>query len=196
MNHLEENNILNDSQHGFRPKRSCEAQLIGYIQDLASNLSVGKQIDTAVMDFSKAFDKVSHARLIYKLGWYGIRGSALAWIKEFLAGRTQKVVLDGEESPPSPVISGVPQGSVLGPILFLVFINDLPDSIKSTVRLFADDTIAYRVVASNEDCARLQKDLDEMVEWERRWGMEFNPDKCEILRVTRRKSPISLSGQS
>ena len=192
MNHLEENNILNDSQHGFRPKRSCEAQLIGYIQDLASNLSVGKQIDTAVMDFSKAFDKVSHARLIYKLGWYGIRGSALAWIKEFLAGRTQKVVLDGEESPSSPVISGVPQGSVLGPILFLVFINDLPDSIKSTVRLFADDTIAYRVVASNEDCARLQKDLDEMVEWERRWGMEFNPDKCEILRVTRRKSPISF----
>ena len=155
MNHLDENQILSDSQHGFRPKRSCEAQLIGYIQYLASNLSIGKQIDTAVMDFSKAFDKVSHARLLFKLQWYGIRGPILTWIKEFLAGRTQKVVLDGEESPSSPVISGVPQGSVLGPILFLVFINDLPDSLKSSVGLFADDKIAYRVVASNDDCMLL-----------------------------------------
>ena len=96
------------------------------------------------MDFAKAFDKVPHMRLLYKLGYYGIRGSTHKWISSWLSERSQKVVLDGQASDPVPVLSGVPQGSVLGPVLFLIFINDLPDNIRSSVRLFADDCVLNR----------------------------------------------------
>ena len=199
MKHLEHNDILVESQHGFRAKRSCEAQLLSFIHDVSSNLSEGFQTDIAVMDFSKAFDKVSHMKLLYKLEWYGIRGNTLKWISSFLSGRSQRVILDGEFSNVAPVISGVPQGSVLGPILFLLFINDLPDNLRSQVRLFADDTIAYRMVACNKDCEALQADLDSLSIWEKQWGMEFNVDKCEILRITSSKKPIeheySLKGK-
>ena len=106
------------------------------------------------MDFSKAFDKVSHDKLALKLHQYGVRGDILTWIKSFLANRSQTVVLDNEHSDSVPVTSGVPQGSVLGPILFLVYINDLPEQTKSKVRLFADDTAIYLAVSSIQD-ARL-----------------------------------------
>ena len=98
-----------------------------------------KQTDFIVMDFAKAFDKVPHRRLLHKLDYYGILGSTHKWISSWLSGRSQQVVLNGQASDPVPFLSGVPQGSVLGPILFLFFINDLPDNIKSSVRLFADD---------------------------------------------------------
>ena len=105
------------------------------------------------MDFSKAFDKVSHTRLLYKLERYGVSSAVCGWIKSFLTGRTQQVVIDGESSESVPVTSGVPQGSVLGPSLFLVFINDMPDyRSHATIRLFANDTIAYLTVSSMEDC--------------------------------------------
>ena len=103
-----------------------------------------KQTDLIIMDFAKAFDKVPHRRLLHKLDYYGIRGSTHKWISSWLSGRSQQVVLDGQASDPVPVLSGVPQGSVLGPILFLIFINDLPDNIKSSVCLFADDCVLYR----------------------------------------------------
>ena len=109
-------------------------------EDLAKNTSAGKQTDLILLDFSKAFDKVSHSKLLWKLHQYGIRGNTLSWIRAFLGDRSQTVVLEGEESGSVPVTSGVPQGSVLGPILFLVYINDLPDELSSQVRLFADDT--------------------------------------------------------
>ena len=100
--------------------------------------------DEIIMDFAKAFVKVPHRRLLYKLDHYGIRGSTHKWISSWLSERSQKVVLDGQASDPVPVLSGVPQGSVLGPVLFLIFINDLPDNIRSSVRLFADDCVLYR----------------------------------------------------
>ena len=113
----------------------------------------------------------------------------MAWINSFLTNRTQQVVLEEIASGTVDVTSGVPQGSVLGPILFLIFINDLPQSLSSKVRLFADDAILYFEVAFADDCQMLQSDLNKLTEWEEKWLMSFNPSKCEVLTVTRKKQP-------
>ena len=144
-----------------------------------------KQTDLIIMDFAKAFDKVPHRRLLHKLGYYEIRGSTHKWINSWLSGRTQQVVFDGQASDPVPVLSGVPQGSVLGPILFLFFINDLPDNIRSSVRLFADDCVLYRNIYSIQDCLTLQEDLTSLGQWEADWQMKFNVAKCHSMRVAR-----------
>ena len=144
-----------------------------------------KQTDLIIMDFAKAFDKVPHRRLLHKSDYYGIRGSTHKWINSWLSWRTQKVVLDGQASDPVPVLSGVPQGSVLGPILFLIFINDLADNIRSSVPLFADDCVLYRNIHSIQDCFILQEDLTSLGQWEADWQMKFNVDKCHTMRVTR-----------
>ena len=118
-----------------------------------------------IMDFSKAFDKVPHRRLNYKLDWYGIRGNTREWILDFLSGRSQRVVLEGASSDSEPVVSGIPQGTVLGPVLFLLYINDLPDvAVHSTARLFADDYIVYRPIRNNDDTIILQNDLNKIAE--------------------------------
>ena len=189
VEHLEHNDLLTDYQHGFRKERSCETQLITFVDELAKNLCDGNEIDIAVMDFSKAFDVVPHRRLLYKLNHYGIRDNTLSWIDSFLSNRSQRVVVDGESSETAPVTSGVPQGSVLGPILFLTFINDMPDCVQSRCRLFADDSIIYRSVNGDDDAAILQRDLDALHKWETDWGMKFNPSKCHILHVSRKKQP-------
>ena len=121
-----------------------------------------------------------------KLDRYGINGTTAQWVKNWLANRSQAVVKDGEFSSVAPVTSGVPQGSVLGPCLFLLYINDLAESLESTVRLFADDTIAYLAIKNNADAASLQRDLNKLGEWEAKWQMEFHPDKCEVLRISKK----------
>ena len=189
MQHLEENDLLADQQHGFRKNRSCESQLLLFVDELVRELAKGRQTDVAVMDFSKAFDVVPHKRLLYKLKYYGIRGSTLKWIEDFLTGRTQQVVVDGEVSDVAPVTSGVPQGSVLGPFLFLAFINDMPECVTSRCRLFADDSIIYRKVDNDDDAGALQKDLDALQKWESDWGMSFNPIKCNTIHVSRKRQP-------
>ena len=190
VKHLDGQGILYDLQHGFREKRSCETQLIMLIEDLARNASVGKQTDIILLDFSKAFDKVNHSKLLWKLHQYGIRGHVLNWVRAFLGSRSQRVVIEGEESESIPVTSGVPQGSVLGPILFLIYINDLPDEVCSQVRLFADDTALYLTMESEDSGPTLQSDLDILSMWETRWDMEFNPSKCQVVHVAGSKRPV------
>ena len=188
--HLAFESILADCQHGFRSQRSCKTQLVQFFHDLVSNLDRAlnrnhRQTDVIIVVFTKAFDKIPHRRLLYKLDYYGIRGSTHKWITSWLSGRSQKVVLDGQASDPVPVLSGVPQRSVLGPILFLIFINDLPENIRSSVRLFADDCVLYRNIESPVDCQILQDDLNSLAQWETDWQMKFNVAKCHSMSVTR-----------
>ena len=185
MTHADKHNILYPLQHGFRKNRSCETQLLEFIDDVTKNMANSVQTDALIMDFSKAFDKVSHNLLTHKLNYYGIQGKTNTWIHNFLSNRTQAVLLELETSDYIPVMSGFPQGSVLGPSLFLFYINDIPDGITSTVRLFADDTIAYLTIKSNRDCTTLQNDLDKLIIWEQKWKMAFHPDKFYVLHHTK-----------
>jgi hypothetical protein len=142
------------------------------------------------MDFAKAFDKVPHQRLLYKLRYYGISPQVTSWVKSFLSNRTQTVVLENTTSDKIPVLSGVPQGTVLGPILFLIYINDLPEYLKhSNIRLFADDSIIYRKIQSQKDCLDLQDDLEATAKWEEDRLMAFHPDKCNLLSITTKRKP-------
>ena len=184
MKHLESNNILIQEQHGFRSQHSCEAQLFLTTNDLAKAIDDKVQVDMAILDFSKAFDKVAHNRLKHKLDFYGIRGNLLGWLESFLSNRTQQVVVGGTYSSCSAVTSGVPQGSVLGPVLFLLYINDITTNIHSQLRLFADDCLVYRLINSTDDHQIFQSDLDTLSTWTRRWQMEFNVSKCKILQVS------------
>lgn len=192
MTHLDINHLLYPLQHGFRSKLSCgtHVQLLTFTQPIFDDMAKGKQTDVVVMDFSKAFDKVDHQRLILKLKRMGIDNKISNWIQAWLNNRSQKVVVDGHMSNSCPVLSGVPQGSVLGPCLFLIYINDMPDNLKSNVRLFADDTIVYLTTSSTTDCHTLQSDLHKLEKWENEWLMSFNPDKCEIIRISRKRTSI------
>ena len=183
--HLDTNGLMYDLQHGFRERRSCETQLASLVEDLARKSSQGQQTDLIL----QAFDKVNHSKLILKLHSYGIRGSTLRCVQAFLSNRQQRVVVEGEESDSVPVTSGVPQGSVLGPILFLAYINDLLQDIVSQVRHFADDTVIYLTVESKTDSDCLQKDLNRLQAWESKWDMEFNPSKCKVIHVTASSTP-------
>ena len=161
MLHLENNTILYNLQHGFRKARSCETKLIYCMQELAKSNNCCKQIDLIIMDFAKAFDKVLHCRLLYKLKFYGIQKYILNWNKAFVSDITQSVVINGTSSTSVPVTSGVPQGTVLGPIIFLTYINDLPEYLTySQLRLFADDSITYKEIKSHQDCQKIQHDLE------------------------------------
>ena len=188
FSHLEQHDILCTNQHGFRSGYSCETQLLSTIDDLALCLNAGKCADVILLDFKKAFDKVPHQRLFQKLYYYGIRGSTLTWIKDFLCNRTQRVVLDGCMSSSTTVSSGVPQGTVLAPLLFLCFINDLPQGISASVKLYADDVLLYKIIESTNDSESLQCDLNLLSDWANKWQMEFNPSKCEHLQVSLKRS--------
>ena len=142
------------------------------------------------MDFSKAFEKKNQSLLLHKLQRYGVQGTTNTWIANFLNNRRQAVVVSGTSSHFVNVMSGVPQGSVLGPCLFLAYINDMPEKLLALARLFADDTAVYKTISNGYDQAQLQEDLQRLADWEERWDMEFHPAKCQTLSVTRsRKAP-------
>ena len=188
VDHMTKNKIFSRDQHGFIKGRSCMTQLIEVLNQWTNILDSGGSIDVAYLDIMKAFDTVPHERLLVKLSSYGIVGKTLEWIKSFLTSRRQRVVVNGEVSDWSDVTSGVPQGSVLGPILFLCYINDLPLVIQNKVKVFAGDTKIYSEVDSVEDCRNLQKDLHQISDWSKRWDLKFHPQKCKILRIGKNNS--------
>ena len=149
------------------------------------------QTDAILLDFAKAFDKVPHKRLLSKLSSYGITSNTHNWITSFLSNRKQRVSVNGALSDITDVTSGVPQGSVLGPILFLLYINDINENIQSSIRLFADDSIIYRKINSNIDHQILQTDLIQLEKWSDKWHMQFNISKCVHLPITNKTKPSS-----
>ena len=165
LHHMESNNLFTDQQHGFRSCRSCTTQLLEVIEDWYESIENNDCIDCIYLDFQKAFDTVPHQRLLNKMESYGIRGNIQNWTKHFLKGRSQSVRVGKNMSEKVEVKSGIPQGSVLGPILFLIFINDLPDVVQSTVKLFADDTKLYAPIVDEVSCEKLQSDLDNLADW-------------------------------
>ena len=142
-----------------------------------------------MLDFTKAFDKVPHQRLLKKMEYYGIRGPLLNWFTSFLSERQQTVICEGRSSTSASVSSGVPQGTVLAPLLFLLYINDLPDSINSTVRLFADDVLLYGVISNDADGEQIQNDLIRLEQWQTIWQMNFNPAKCKVICFSIKRDP-------
>ena len=146
----------------------------------------GEQIDSILLDFSKAFDKVCHRKLWLKLEHYGVRGRNLQWIKKFLENKSQEVAVAGVTSSLSAVTSGVPQDTLLGPLLFLIYINNMPSTVSSTIGLFADDAYIWRSIRNIDDCKILQEDD----RWEQSLSMEFHPDKWKVLRIRIKRKVI------
>ena len=191
VEHLERNNLIRSSQHGFMTGRSTTTNLLVYMEALTKLLDQGHAVDVLYLDFAKAFDKVPHKRLLEKCRGLGLDGQVLEWIRVWLENRQQRVVLNGEASEWAEVLSGVPQGSVLGPTLFLIFINDIDRAVEVTSSVllkFADDTKVGRVVESEEQRQELQAIIDRLVKWSVEWQMLFNSEKCHILHLGQRNA--------
>ena len=182
---LESNNLIKNSQHGFRRRRSPQTNMIEFLEMVTKWHDAGKPVDVVYFDFSKAFDTVCHKRLLIKLEAIGIKGKLKALIKDWLSGRRQRVVVNGKLSDWKAILSSVLQGSVLGGMLFNIYIDDLDDVIRAFIRKFADDTKIARIIETEEDAELLQKDIDAMVEWAKNWAMKFNVAKCKVLHVGR-----------
>ena len=191
VHHLESNSLLCNNQHGFRSGRSCLTQLLSHFDDILQNLLQNIDTDSIYLDYAKAFDKVDHDLLITKLRRYGVHPKLVKWIESFLCERKQKVVVDGHMSVIALIISGVPQGTVLGPILFLIFINDIDKCISSSIlRCFADDTRISKAISEASDVILLQKDLDKVMQWSRRNNMTLHEDKFEYMCHSASASPF------
>ena len=183
VSHLESNNLLNDRQHGFRKKRSCLSELVDHFSEVLDNLSRGHDTDSIYLDFAKAFDKVDHEILLKKVHNLGIRVKLYDWIKEFLSERVQKVSVDGIHSEPRNVLSGVPQGTVLGPILFLIYMNDIDKILMyASLRSFADDTRIVKKIETLDDVQLLQTDLENVIKWSSENNMQLHEDKFEFIQ--------------
>ena len=183
LQYLLDNKLLSRRQFGFINGRSTTTQLLYFLDKCVNNIAEGGVVDTIYLDFAKAFDTVAHRRLLGKLSSYGIGGQLHDWIREFITGRSQVVQVNGSSSTSADVLSGIPQGSVLGPLLFVIYINDITDNLKSDSLLYADDTKIFRRIMCKKDAEELQSDLNMLEAWSRKWLLSFHPDKCHVLTL-------------
>jgi hypothetical protein len=183
MQHLLGNGLLSETQHGFVPGRSCIIQLLQVLDKWTEILDAGGVVDVIYLDYAKAFDSVPHKRLVMKLQSCGITGKVLNWIELFLITRRQRVVVAGSESEWAPVISGIQQGTVLGPVLFLCFINNMPQCMSSTVHLYADDSKISRKIESKSDYLLLQHDINGGIAYSDKWQLHLNIPKCKSMYI-------------
>ena len=195
VEHLTQNRLIHSSQHGFIKNKSCLTNLLEFLETVTEEFDEGRPMDLIYLDFSKAFDIVPTCRLLSKLQAHRIEGNVLNWMKGWLTGRRQRVVLNGEKSDWADVTSGVPQGSVLGPVAFVIFINDLDqgaDLIKSVLK-FADDTKLAHTVLDEGDRDELQTTLNNLCDWSDKWCMRFNTGKCKVLHVGKKNKEFDYT---
>ena len=186
VKHIEDNNLLNPNQHGFRSGHSCLSQLVQHYDQITQHMENGKNIDVIYLDFAKAFDKLDFTVTLQKVYNLGITGKIHRWIKSFLTGREQAVTVNGVKSQNQDVKSGVPQGSVIGPILFLILLGDIDEEVShASASSFADDTRILGAITGPEDVNAMQSDLDIIYQWSVLNNAQFNPDKFECLRYGR-----------
>jgi Reverse transcriptase (RNA-dependent DNA polymerase) len=185
--HLNTNKLINDSQHGFMAGRSCTTNMLEFMNMVTSAIDEGEAADIFYLDFSKAFDKVPKERLMVKVRAKGIRGKVADWLHNWLSGRKQVVRVRSGTSSKADVKSGVPQGTILGPCLFKIHIDDIDEmaALLELLSKFADDTKGLKVIRGEQDCLDLQTTLDKLCEWAAKWGMAFNTDKCKIMHIGR-----------
>ena len=181
--HMENNDLFTNHQHGFIKTKSCVSQLLESTEKWTEVLDQGYSVDVIYLDFQKAFDSVPHQRLLKKIYGYGIKGNLYNWIDDFLTHRRQRVVMNSTKSEWTNILSGIPQGSVLGPLLFLLYINDLSSVVQSYIKIFADDTKLFSAIKDEYDSEVLQNDLYFLDEWSRTWQINFNITKCKVLHL-------------
>ena len=193
IDHLVNNDLLSSCQHGFIKGRSCITQLLATLDRWTEVMDGGGDVDAVY--FSKCFDSVHHERLLMKIGKYGIQGKLWDWVVDFFRGRYQQVSIRGYLSAIAAVLSGIPQGSVLGPLLFIIFINEMLDMVHTCIQMFADDTKLFTHIKDESDVAWLQDDLDSLQSWADAWQLRFNPDKCKVLHLgqSNRRAKYNMS---
>ncbi len=200
IDHLKKHNLLYKHQHAFVGQRSCITQILEALDTWTSIIEEEDTVDSIYLDFAKAFDSVPHQRLLTKIKALGIDGKVLAWLAAFLSNRRQCVHVNGSTSGWSDVVSGVPQGSVIGPVLFVIFINDMPNHINNFISLFADDAKLFGKSTTPTDRASIQEDLNTLQQWSEKWQLSFNASKCKTLHLGKENvrhgySMASTSGQ-
>ena len=182
-----------EQQHGFVPGRDCSTNLTSLLQEACRAVDQRRQLDVVYTDFSKAFDRVSHDLLLYKLTSYNLHPNLLLLLRSYLTNRKHRVVVDGQCSSWNLVPSGIPQGSILGPLLFNLFVNDIPQHLSSDCLMFADDLKIFRQISCSTDITNLQHDLDRLYSWSLAWRLCFNINKCSYISLTLKRKPINYN---
>jgi hypothetical protein len=196
--YLYQNNLITKQQHGFVKGKSCTTNLLETLDFISFHLNSGKPVDAVMLDFAKAFDTVPHRRLLLKLKVYGINGLVLMWIESFLKNRRQRIIQGVIVSNWVDIFSGVPQGSVIGPLLFVLYINDLPNWLTNVSKLYADDTKILSEMVTDDCVQKLQHDLDNAFKWTQDWLLKFNIDKCVVMHYghNNKKNILCIDGNA